>query len=79
MLEELARVLSHEASRISRIFFGRDSTVFISDDALFLALTAELQRTPASLNRVLKDFSRIALGACVQVCFHQNLNHKKSI
>jgi hypothetical protein len=79
MPKELARVLSHEASRISRILFGRHSTAFISDDALFLALSAELQHTPASLNRVLNDFSKIALGTCVQVCFHQNQNHKEGI
>ena len=77
--EELSRVLSHEASRISRILFGRHSTAFISDDDLLLALSAELQHMPTSLNRVLKDFSRTALGTCVQVCFHQNQNHQEGI
>ena len=79
MPEELSRVISHEASRISRILFGRHSTAFISDDALFQALSAKLQNTPASLSGVLKDYSRIALGTCVQVCFHQNLNHKRVV
>ncbi len=67
MLVELIRMLSHEASRLSEALFCRHNSAFISDDALALALAEDLQDVPASLNRVLKDFSRIALGACVQV------------
>ena len=72
MPEELIRVLSHEACRVSGFFLDRHSTAFISDDELALALAADLQHVPLTLNRVLKDFSRIALGTCVQVYFYSN-------
>ena len=79
MPEELIRVLSHEACRVSGFFVDRHCTTFISDDELALALAADLQHVPLTLNRVLKDFSRITLGTCVQVYFHSNQNLMEGI
>jgi hypothetical protein len=74
MPEELLHVFSHEVRRLSGLLFGSHGKAFISDDALAMALAKDLQNAPPSLKRVLKDFSRIALGTCVQVCFDPNQN-----